>query len=55
MIDRSIAERFAGEWADAWNSHDLERIFYHPSEGPEVTNPLIVERMNVMIDFQLSM
>jgi hypothetical protein len=26
-IDRKWAEAFAREWIDAWNAHDLERIF----------------------------
>lgn len=25
LIDRKFAERFAQEWIEAWNSHDLDR------------------------------
>ena len=35
------AQRFALEWVESWNSHDLERILSHYSEDVEVTSPLI--------------
>jgi hypothetical protein len=35
------AQRFALEWVESWNSHDLERILGHYSEDVEVTSPLI--------------
>ncbi|MBA3894974.1 MAG: nuclear transport factor 2 family protein [Gemmatimonadales bacterium] len=35
------AQRFALEWAESWNSHDLERILSHYSEDVEVTSPLM--------------
>ena len=47
MIDRGWAEKFAREWVDAWNEHDLERIFLPYADDFEMTSPLIVERMNV--------
>lgn len=47
MIDRGWAETFAREWVDAWNAHDLERIFLLYSDDFEMTSPLIVERMGV--------
>lgn len=47
MIDRDWAETFAREWIDAWNAHDLERIFLLYSDDFEMTSPLIVERMGV--------
>ncbi len=47
MIDRNWAEAFAREWVDAWNAHDLERIFSHYTDDFEMTSPLIVERMGV--------
>src|SRR6266704_2259386 len=47
MIDRNWAEVFAREWVDAWNAHDLERIFSHYTDDFEMTSPLIVERMGV--------
>ncbi len=45
MIDRDWAERFAREWIEAWNSHDLERIFSHYVDDFEMSSPFIVERM----------
>ena len=47
MIERDWAERFARDWVDAWNSHDLERIFSHYADDFEMSSPLIVERMKV--------
>jgi hypothetical protein len=29
MIDRAFAERFAAEWIEAWNNHNLEQILAH--------------------------
>ena len=26
MIEQTIAERFAADWIDSWNSHDMSRI-----------------------------
>jgi aryl-phospho-beta-D-glucosidase BglC (GH1 family) len=46
MIERDWAERFAREWIEGWNSHDLERIFSHYVEDFEMSSPFIVERMN---------
>ena len=47
MIDRDWGERFAHEWIEAWNSHDLERVFSHYVDDFEMSSPLIVERMKV--------
>ncbi len=46
MIDKNWAEEFAKEWIEAWNSHDLERIFSHYTDDFEMSSPLIFERMN---------
>jgi len=35
------AQRFALEWIESWNSHDLERILSHYSDDVQVTSPLI--------------
>jgi hypothetical protein len=45
MIEQAWAERFAREWIEGWNSHDLERIFSHYVEDFEMSSPFIVERM----------
>ena len=47
MIDRDWAESFAREWVNAWNAHDLERIFSLYSDDFEMASPMIVERMKV--------
>lgn len=33
--------KFAEEWINAWNSHDLEAILSHYSEDIEITTPMI--------------
>ena len=35
------AKKFAKEWIDSWNSHDLEDIMKHYSEDIEITTPMI--------------
>jgi hypothetical protein len=45
LIDRKFAESFAQEWIEAWNSHDLDRIFSHYSDDFEFSSPRIVELM----------
>ena len=45
IIDRKFAERFAQEWIEAWNSHDLDRILSHYSDDFEFSSPRIVELM----------
>ena len=35
------AEKFAEEWIESWNSHDLEDIMKHYSEDIEITTPMI--------------
>lgn len=42
MIARSIAEHFAAEWIEAWNSHNLEHILSHYTAGFEMTSPEII-------------
>jgi ketosteroid isomerase-like protein len=39
-MDETFARRFAGEWLDAWNAHDLEAILSHFSEDVVFTSPL---------------
>lgn len=33
--------KFAHEWIDAWNSHDLPTILLHYSDDIEITSPMI--------------
>ena len=41
MIDPEFASRFAREWIDAWNSHDLDRILAHYDDDFEMSSPII--------------
>jgi hypothetical protein len=41
MITREQAERFAKEWIEAWNSHDLTRILAHYSDDFTMASPRI--------------
>lgn len=45
MTDREFAERFAAEWIEAWNSHDLDRILAHYEDDFEMSSPKIVQLM----------
>jgi len=35
------AKKFAKEWIDSWNSHDLEEIMKHYSDDIEITTPML--------------
>jgi hypothetical protein len=39
-MDDTFARRFASEWLDAWNAHDLEAILGHFSDDVTFTSPL---------------
>lgn len=41
MIDRAFADRFAREWIEAWNAHDLEQILAHYSDDFVMSSPRI--------------
>jgi len=41
MIRKEFAEKFATEWMESWNAHDLDRILSHYSEDFEMSSPLI--------------
>ncbi len=42
-MDQAVAHRFAHEWIEAWNSHDLERVLAHYSDHFEMNSPFIVQ------------
>ncbi len=44
-IDPRWAIKFAEDWIDSWNSHDLERILSHYTDDFEMKSPLILERV----------
>jgi|ERR1700691_3818172 len=39
-MDEEFARRFAAEWLQAWNDHDLEAILSHFSDGVVFSSPL---------------
>ncbi|WP_214408862.1 nuclear transport factor 2 family protein [Sphaerisporangium fuscum] len=39
-MDLERAQRFADEWVDGWNSHDLDRILKHYSDDVVFTSPV---------------
>ena len=41
MIERDFADRFAEDWIDSWNAHDLDRILAHYTEDFEMSSPRI--------------
>ena len=41
MITIQFAQKFAQEWVDAWNSHNLDRIMSLCADDIEVTSPFI--------------
>jgi ketosteroid isomerase-like protein len=42
-IDEAFAERFAADWIEAWNAHDLGRVLSHYAEDFEMSSPYIVQ------------
>jgi len=43
MIDKAFADRFATDWIDSWNKHDLVRILSHYADDFEMSSPVIVK------------
>lgn len=41
MLRQDFADRFAVEWVEAWNNHDLERILSHYADDIELTSPYV--------------
>ena len=41
MIDGAFADRFARDWIEAWNRHDLEQILAHYSDDFVMSSPRI--------------
>ncbi|GAA4410169.1 nuclear transport factor 2 family protein [Quisquiliibacterium transsilvanicum] len=41
MLTPEFAQRFAHEWIEAWNSHDLDRILSHYTEDFVMASPRI--------------
>ncbi len=41
MIQAEFAERFAHEWIEAWNAHDLDAVLTHYTDDFEMSSPFI--------------
>src|SRR4028119_1055491 len=41
MINNKEARKFAQEWVEAWNSHDLDRVLSHYTDDFEMSSPFI--------------
>lgn len=42
-MTREFAVRFAQEWIDAWNSHNLDLVLAHYSDDFEMSSPYIAQ------------
>lgn len=42
MMAPGFAQRFAREWVEAWNAHDLDRVPSHYEDDFEMSSPIIV-------------
>lgn len=47
MIDRNFAERFARDWAAAWNDRDLDAVLMHYADGVVFQSPRISRVLGV--------
>lgn len=46
-LDAAAAHRFAEEWIQAWNHHDLERILAHYSEDVTLCSPVVTRILDI--------
>ena len=46
-MNQEEAQKFAEEWAAAWNSHDLARILSHYTDDFVMTSPIVQKYMGV--------
>jgi SnoaL-like domain len=42
-MDKGFAERFAADWIDSWNAHDLDRVLSHYADDFEMSSPGIIQ------------
>lgn len=47
MIDRLFGEKFAREWIEAWNGHDLDGILSHYADDFTMSSPFIAQLAGV--------
>ena len=43
MLAADFARKFAIEWIESWNSHDLERVLAHYADNFEMNSPYIIQ------------
>lgn len=46
-MKKELLEKFALEWVEVWNSHDLDKIMAHYADDFEMNSPLIKQVMNI--------
>ncbi len=46
MLTESKARKFAKDWIEAWNSHDLDAIMGHYAAGVTLTSPAAARLLN---------
>ncbi|HET7214261.1 MAG TPA: nuclear transport factor 2 family protein [Terriglobia bacterium] len=46
MLKEAEAQKFAEEWVQAWNAHDLEAILSHYAPDVVLTSPVAAELLN---------
>jgi ketosteroid isomerase-like protein len=42
-MEPAFAHRFAADWIDAWNAHDLDRVLAHYQDDFEMSSPKIAQ------------
>lgn len=42
-MEKEFAERFANEWIESWNAHDVDRVLSHYTEDFEMSSPVIIQ------------
>jgi hypothetical protein len=42
-MEKTFAERFAADWIDSWNAHDLDRVLAHYADDFEMSSPVIIQ------------
>lgn len=47
MLSQEQAEKFAHDWIDSWNAHDLDRILRHYSEDIVFVSPFVVKLLGL--------
>jgi hypothetical protein len=42
-MEKEFAERFATEWIESWNAHDVDHVLSHYAEDFEMSSPVIIQ------------